>query len=95
MSELPKISKNENLYFKPVKPKLSDVELISLILLAEFKSIDSEKLFRIIFFYRRNKNENGRKIQRIRELFCVDSMPLEVCKIYIIIAISYTPFVPF
>ncbi len=37
LSELPKISKNENLYFKPVKPKLSDVELISLILLAEFK----------------------------------------------------------
>ncbi len=41
------LAKNENLYFKPVKPKLSDVELISLILLAEFKLINSEhQLFR-------------------------------------------------
>lgn len=40
LNELSKISGSENLYFKPVKPKLSDIELISLIILAEFKSID-------------------------------------------------------
>lgn len=49
LKELRKISENENLYFKPIKPKLSDLELISLIILAEFKSIDSEhQLFREI-----------------------------------------------
>lgn len=47
--ELSKISDTENFYFKPIKPKLSDLELISLIVLAEFKSIDSEhQLFREI-----------------------------------------------
>jgi len=36
-------------YFKPIKPKLSDLELISLVVLADFKSIDSEhQLFREI-----------------------------------------------
>ncbi|SFC01805.1 Transposase DDE domain-containing protein [Flexibacter flexilis DSM 6793] len=44
-----KISTSDNLYFKPRKPKLSDIELISLIILAEFKSLDSEyQLFREI-----------------------------------------------
>ena len=39
----------EDFFFKPIKPKLSDIELISLIILAEFKSIDSEhQLFRDI-----------------------------------------------
>lgn len=48
-SELRKISGKENLYFKPIIPKLSDLELISLIILTEFKSIDSEyQLFREI-----------------------------------------------
>lgn len=48
-NELSKISQTDNLYFKPIKPKLSDLELISLIILAEFKSIDSEyQLFRDI-----------------------------------------------
>ena len=42
LNELRKISENENLYFKPIKPKISDLELISLVILAEFKSIDSE-----------------------------------------------------
>ena len=47
--ELRKIAEFENMYFKPIKPKLSDIELISLIILAEFKSIDSEhQLFRDI-----------------------------------------------
>lgn len=45
LKELIKISKVENFYFKPRKPKLSDLELISLIILAEFKSIDSEHQF--------------------------------------------------
>lgn len=49
LNELRKILKNDNLYFKPIQPKLSDIELISLIILAEFKSIDSEyQLFREI-----------------------------------------------
>lgn len=49
LEELNKISESDNLYFKPIKPKLSDIELISLIILAEFKSIDSEyQLFREI-----------------------------------------------
>lgn len=49
LTELRKLTKTENFYFKPIKPKLSDIELISLIVLAEFKSIDSEyQLFREI-----------------------------------------------
>lgn len=49
LNELQKISETDNFYFKPIKPKLSDIELISLILVAEFKSIDSEyQLFREI-----------------------------------------------
>ena len=47
--ELRKIAEFEIMYFLPIKPKLSDIELISLIILAEFKSIDSEhQLFRDI-----------------------------------------------
>ncbi|MGV4558567.1 IS982 family transposase, partial [Ornithobacterium rhinotracheale] len=42
LNKLIEFSGTENFYFKPVKPKLSDIELISLIILAEFKSIDSE-----------------------------------------------------
>ncbi|MGV4558717.1 IS982 family transposase, partial [Ornithobacterium rhinotracheale] len=49
LNKLIEISGTENFYFKLVKPKLSDIELISLIILAEFKSIDSEyQLFREI-----------------------------------------------
>lgn len=49
LKELRKISDTDNFYFKPVTPKLSDIELISLIILAEYKSIDSEcQLFRDI-----------------------------------------------
>jgi hypothetical protein len=49
LKELLKIAGKDNLYFKPVNPKLSDIELISLAILAEFKSIDSERqLFREI-----------------------------------------------
>lgn len=49
LNEIREITKKENLYFKPNTPKLSDLELISLIILAEYKSIDSEhQLFREI-----------------------------------------------
>lgn len=49
LKELRKISDTDNFYFKPITPKLSDIELVSLILLAEYKSIDSEcQLFRDI-----------------------------------------------
>lgn len=47
LKELMDISDKDNFYFKPLKPKLSDIELISLIITAEYKSIDSEhQLFR-------------------------------------------------
>ena len=47
LNELMKITNKDEFYFKPIKPKLSDIELISLVILAEFKSIDSEhQLFR-------------------------------------------------
>lgn len=47
LKELREISKSENFYFKPIMPKLSDIEVISLMISAEFKSIDSEyQLFR-------------------------------------------------
>ena len=39
LKELTKIAEDENLYFKPIKPKLSDIEVISLIFLAEKKSV--------------------------------------------------------
>jgi len=49
LNNLREISGIEDFYFKPIKPKLSDIELISLIILAEFKTIDSEhQLFREI-----------------------------------------------
>lgn len=47
LNTLQQISKSDNLYFKPIRPKLSDIEVISLIIWAEYKSIDSEhQLFR-------------------------------------------------
>lgn len=47
LKEFKKISEKENFYFKPIKPKVSDLELIALSVLAEFKSVDSEhQLFR-------------------------------------------------
>ena len=47
LNELMKITNKDEFYFKPIKPKLSDIELISLVILAELKSIDSEhQLFR-------------------------------------------------
>src|SRR5690606_28595462 len=71
LKELIKISKVENFYFKPIKPKLSDLELISLIILAEFKSIDSEyQLFRDIKgFDIESKIERSVYNRRKRKLF--------------------------
>ena len=71
LNELRKISENENLYFKPIKPKLSDIELISLVILAEFKSIDSEyQLFREIKgFDIESKIERSVYNRRKRKLF--------------------------
>ena len=47
LNELQKISSLEKFYYKPIKPKLSYLQSISLIVLAEYKSIDSEhQLFR-------------------------------------------------
>lgn len=71
LREIRKISENENLYFKPITPKLSDLELISLIILAEFKSIDSEhQLFREIKgFEIESKIERSVYNRRKRKLF--------------------------
>ena len=71
LKELRKISEKENLYFKPIKPKLSDIELISLIMLTEFKSIDSEhQLFREIKgFEIESKIERSVYNRRKRKLF--------------------------
>lgn len=71
LRELRKISEFDNLYFKPVKPKLSDLELISLMILAEFKSIDSEyQLFREIKgFEIETKIERSVYNRRKRKLF--------------------------
>jgi len=60
LKELRKITEEDNFYFKPITPKLSDIELISLFLLAEYKSIDSEcQLFRDI-----ESLELGSRIER-------------------------------
>lgn len=71
LKEIRKISENENLYFKPTKPKLSDLELISLIILTKFKSIDSEyQLFREIKgFEIESKIERSVYNRRKRKLF--------------------------
>ena len=71
LEELSKISDSDNFYFKPITPKLSDLELISLIILAEFKSIDSEyQLFREIKdFDIASKIERSVYNRRKRKLF--------------------------
>ncbi len=49
LNELRKLTIKENFYFKPIKPKLSDLELIAINISAEYVSIDSEyQLFRHI-----------------------------------------------
>lgn len=47
--ELQKIGIEDNFYFKPIKPKLSDLELVVINITAEYLSIDSEyQLFRVL-----------------------------------------------
>lgn len=49
LNELRKLTLNENFYFKPIKPKLSDLELITINISAEYLSLDSEyHLFRYL-----------------------------------------------
>lgn len=49
LNALREIAKEDNFYYKPIRPKLSDIEVISLIILAEYQSIDSEyQLFRTL-----------------------------------------------
>jgi len=49
LKELRKLTIKENSYFKPIKPKLSDLELIAINISAEYLSIDSEyQLFRYL-----------------------------------------------
>lgn len=49
LNELRKLSVTENFYFKPIKPKLSDLELLAINISAEYLSIDSEyQLFRFL-----------------------------------------------
>lgn len=56
LNELRKLTLNENFYFTPIKPKLSDLELIAINVSAEYLSIDSEyQLFR----YLSNSKLNG------------------------------------
>ncbi|MFK7002073.1 hypothetical protein BWK62_02120 [Flavobacterium oreochromis] len=42
LTELQKLTKTDNFYFKLIKPKLSDIEIVSLIVLAKYKSIGFE-----------------------------------------------------
>ena len=57
LNELKQLCQTENFYFKPITPKLSDLELIAINISAEYLSIDSEyQLFR----YLSNSKLNGR-----------------------------------
>lgn len=94
----------ENFILQKRKSKLSDIELISLDLTAQYMSIDSEcQLFRVLdkqtlsnkierSVYNRRKRNLAPFIEKIRrkiaskfnefqDVFMVDSMPLEVCKL--------------
>ncbi|SHN00628.1 hypothetical protein SAMN05444360_12613 [Chryseobacterium carnipullorum] len=56
LNELKKLIPDENFYFKPIEPKLSDLQIIALNISAEYLSIDSEyQLFR----YLSNSKLNG------------------------------------
>jgi len=100
---LQKISKPQLLPYQRRSPKMSDLELISLSLTAEYMGIDSENnLFRQLpkwilskierSVYNRRRRRLAYYINEIRlklasqfnefeDLFIVDSMPLEVCKL--------------
>lgn len=94
----------ENSFFNQIrKPKLSDKELISINLTAEYMGVDSEsQLFRIspkFLFSKIERSVYNRRKQKLfpfqehirqklalrfnafEDVFIVDSMPLEVCKL--------------
>ena len=49
LNQLRELTPIENFYFKPIKPKLSDIELIAINICAEYLAIDSEyQLFRYL-----------------------------------------------
>ena len=98
------LDKNGNFFPKSRLPKLSDIELVSLSLTAEYMGIDSEnnlfiRLKSVDFpnlidrsVYNRRRRNLYFYIEQIRRLlahrfnefedmFMVDSMPLEVCKL--------------
>jgi hypothetical protein len=89
LNELRKLSLNENFYFKPVKPKLSDLELIAINISAEYLSIDSEhQLFRYIAnsklngmiersVYNRRKRKLFEPMENIRKLMVAKLMILK------------------
>ena len=80
LNELKKLISDENFYFKPIKPKLSDLEIIALNISAEYLSIDSEyQLFRHLSnsklngmiersVYNRRKRKLFLHLERIRKL---------------------------
>lgn len=100
---LQKISQEQLLTLQRRKPKLNDLELISLCLTSEYLGIDSENdLFRKLpkplaskierSVYNRRRRRLSGQIENIRlklasrfnefeDVFIVDSMPLEVCKL--------------
>jgi len=71
LKELQKIVFDNNFYFKPINPKLSDLELVAINLTAEFLSIDSEyQLFRNLKrTYLSDKIERSVYNKRKRKLF--------------------------
>lgn len=49
LKQLQEIAKTDSFYFKPIIPKMSDIELIAINITSEYKSIDSEhQLFRTL-----------------------------------------------
>ncbi len=49
LKQLQQIAKTDNFYFKPIIPKISDIELIAINITSEYMSIDSEhQLFRTL-----------------------------------------------
>ncbi|RLJ23607.1 DDE family transposase [Chryseobacterium sp. 7] len=83
LNELKKLISDENFYFKPIKPKLSDLEIVALNISAEYLSIDSEyQLFRHLSnsklngmiersVYNRRKRKLFLHLERIRKLIVV------------------------
>ena len=85
LKKLRELCDRENFYFKPIKPKLSDLELIAIYISAEYLSIDSEyQLFR----YLSNSKLDGkierslytRILSKIMTLTCIQFINIFVYK---------------